>query len=272
MRRYDKINVISDIHGYYEGLYQASLKACKSEPLFVLGDLFDHHYGDECKIIDLLLELASRESLILISGNHDLVINLAFNQILDDRETMIQLTKEKNIKKFNIFKYIFSNDFFEQYIHIKNKLLDTEVEESLKIEAYYNNINKLVTEKQYNAQYQKLQKLLSLFISYAEVEVNGIKLLLSHSGNPNDQSSRDTAKAHYQLNTKYDYGIMGHLTIPFVERMIEEEGDMIDFKQNFIMNQKLEGLNIEGTYMYNSHSKMIMIDNGSDRQEGITIY
>lgn len=271
MQAYNKIHLISDIHGHYQGLEAAAKLANNSEPLFVLGDIFDHHYGDEGKIIDLLLALDNKRALVLILGNHDLVIDIAFNQRLAAAETIDILTKAKNIKKFKIFEYLFSAEFFEQFLVIKEQLLEAGLDDQSKLERYYLQITELAAAAEYIDVYRKLQKALSLFVSHASVSVNGVRLLLSHSGDVNNPSSRATVKAAYKLDANYDYGVIGHLTIPKVEQMIFEEGDMLDFKQNFSLNPQLAGLRISGNYMYNSHSQTIMIDNGSDRQQAVTI-
>lgn len=271
MQTYNKIHLISDIHGYYQGLLMASQLTMPDCPLFVLGDLFDHQYGLENKIIDLLLELNERNSLVLITGNHDVVINLAFNRSLNDEEAIYKLTKEKNLKKFKIFKTIFDEEFYSKFLKLREGLLEANVSDGDKLVRYYNNISKLAQEPKYIERYIKVQKLMDLFVDYAEVEVNNHKLLLSHSGNITDPFSRDTAKPYFKLDNKYDYGVMGHLTIPKISQMILEEGDMLNFEDNFELNYKLNKLKIDGEYMYNHHSKMIMIDNGS-HENVVTIY
>lgn len=271
MRSYKKINVISDIHGYYYRLVAASKTATKDQPLFVLGDLFDHYFGDERKIIELVLKLHEEERLVFILGNHDLIIQLAFTQIFSVEESLTKLTKEKNIRKFKIFKTIFSPQFFEQFMKIKDRLLEAEIEDEIKLNRYYQEVAILTSLPENQESFSQLQTLLAIGKKYDQVEVNGRKLLLSHSGNIDDPSSRDTAKSYYQLNEKYDYGIMGHLTITAVKQMIAEEEGMLNFNQYFTMNPQLPGLTINGTYMYNSHSKMIMIDNGSFQQRVVTV-
>lgn len=271
MKSYKKINLISDIHGYYYRLEAATKVASKEEPLFVLGDLFDHYFGDERKIIDLILKLYEEQRLVLILGNHDLIIKLAFEQIFETEEALTKLTKEKHIRKYKIFKTIFSPQFYDQFMQIKDRLLESDVDDEAKLKRYYMQIRELTALPENEEYFIKLQTLLAIGKKYAEVNINGTKLLLSHSGNVNDPSSRDTAKSDYHLAEKYDYGIMGHLTIPAVEQMIAEEHDMIDFKQNFSMCPQLPGLTINGTYMYNSHSKMIMIDNGSYQQRVVSV-
>lgn len=271
MKKYNKIHVISDIHGYYPRLLAASKVATREQPLFVLGDLFDHYYGDERKIINLILKLAAEQKLVLIIGNHDQVIQTAFESELTPTETIEILTKEKNIKKFKIFNTLFSESFYAQFILIKDRLLTPGFDDESKLNRFYSEIKELSTKPEYYNQYQQLQSLFSLFKSHDEVEINGLKLLLSHSGNIEDTASRDTVKPYFQLDSRYDYGVMGHLTIPAVKQMISEETDMINFEQNFELNSKVTGLNITGTYMYNHHSKMIMIDNGSYKQRVVTI-
>lgn len=260
---YSEIYLISDIHGYYQGLNDASKLCSEEKPLFVLGDLFDHKYGEENKIIDLLIKLSADNCLFLIKGNHDLVIELAFNEISTTDLTYQALTKEKNLKKFKIFETIFSMEYYQQFLKIREQLINSECQLETKLANYYRAIKSLSEQPNNIERYQALQKLFSIFKEFCEVTVNQTKLLLSHSGDITNLASRDTARASYQLNNKYDYGVMGHLTIPAVELMIEQEGDMLNYSQNFEHNYKLQSLIIEGNYMYNKHSKMIMIDDGS---------
>lgn len=271
MKKYTKIHLISDIHGYFEGLEQAAGLSNSQSPLVVLGDLFDHKYGDENKIIDLLLNLQTRNELILIKGNHDIIVELVFNQVVADEEAINKLTKERNLKKFKVLRTIFDDQFYLVFLKLRDQLFEANVSDSEKLKRYYLQMKQLTSKPQYLKRYQQLQTLLSLFIDYVEVQVNDLKLLLSHSGDINNSFSRDTAKPLFQLDSKYDYGIMGHLTIPCIEKMIVEEGDMLDFESNFKLNYPLAGLSIKGEYMYNKHSKMIMIDNGT-HQNIVTIY
>lgn len=262
MKKYEKIFVLSDIHGHYAGV-EAAAKICSStSPLFILGDLFDHLYGQENLIIDKILELSLKKSCYFIIGNHDIIIDIGLHQIFDPNLTLSSLTKKSNKKKFKIFATIFSANFFEQFETIRQELINSRCDLATRLNNYYKQITKLVHEPEYMERYIKLQQLLTLGIKEYELEINGKCILLTHSGVANDPSSRNSVKPNYRLAEKYDYGVMGHLTIPFVEQMIDEEGDMISFK-NFEYHTELDGIRLTGQYLYNHYSKQILIDDGT---------
>lgn len=265
MNKYRKIYLISDIHGSYEGLLAAS-QVCSSEsPLFIVGDLFDHVFGYEDKIRDLILKLTSDNKAVLITGNHDVFLETMIHPNFSNNVLYKQITKPKNEKKMAVFKTLFDKDFYNNYIELKNDI--TSITD---IDQFYQEVHNLCKSTKYAHQYNKLIQLIEVSKLYVEVEVNNYKILISHSGNITDPSSRDTAKAYYQLDSKYDFGVMGHLTIPMVEQMIIEEGDMISYS-NFVTNNRFEGITIEGNYVYNKHSQMVLIDDGT-YSNLVTIY
>ncbi len=264
MKEFKKVYLISDLHGYYDGLEKVSSHVTVNTPLYVLGDLFDHKYGDENKIIDKIIELAAKNSLYYVIGNHDVTIDLAFNRKYDDNYTLTELTKEKNFEnRFKIFQTMFSNQFFTKFEAIRSELFNQQLSVETRLNNYYLRMEELCNERQYVDRYMRIQALFNIALKSDEIQIGNKKILLTHSGVIEDPKSRLTAKAEYQLDEAYDFGVMGHLIIPKVELMIAEEGDMIDYATNFTKEYNIEDLTITGDTMYNSHAKQILIDNGS---------
>lgn len=265
MKKFNKIYLISDIHGCYHGLEKASRLATVESPLYILGDLFDHKFGCEQQIIELILEMHEQHKCVLITGNHDIFFSNMFMPSDDLKRLYQQLIMPKNEKKMAVLKTIFDLDFYEQYIIWKNQL---EVDHNL--ESFYQKVTSLCTSKNYQERYKQVLKLISISKLYDQIEINKKRILVSHCGNIEDPFSRDSVKPFYQLDSQYDFGIIGHFTIPMVEQMIIEEGDMISYS-NFRANYKLKQVTIEGNYLYNMHSKLVLIDDGS-YENIITVY
>ncbi len=261
MNNYKKIYLLSDIHGYVEGLEQASLVACKQTPLYVLGDLFDHKFGYESRIAELILSMIEEQRCFLILGNHDEFTFNLFQTCGNFESDYIRLTKTKNLKKYQILIDLFDIDFYSAIIEYREQLIKSAHKEDA-VNRYYTKINQLCNTDMYIKQYTNLIKLLSSGQLYIDVIVNDNKILLTHSGDKSNTSSRDSVKDGYKLEESYDVGIMGHLTIPAISKMIEQEGDMISYS-NFIDEQPHKQINIEGNYIYNSYSNLILIDDGS---------
>lgn len=262
MKEYKKIYLLSDIHGSIKGLEKASKVCTRESPLYVVGDLFNHQFGAENKILSMLLRLIDEQRCNFIFGNHDLFLDIMFNPKGRYEQLYTNLCKPKNERKMQVLISLFDYEYYQSYIDLK-KSLETSENIDLGIKSFYNEVKKLNEREKYKANYKQIEKLLAAGIDYDQFTVSGKRFLLSHSGEPGDYASRNTARNSFKLKAEYDYGIMGHLTIPLVERMIEEEGDMIDFKQNFELNPTFDDFLVEGNYMYNRHSKMIMIDDGS---------
>ncbi len=257
MGELNKAHFISDIHGYVDGLELADKICTQEEPLYILGDLFDHKYGDEKKIIDLILKMIDEQRCHLIMGNHDEVLYLIFFRILDDQTLVNELSHKSLSKVTKIFMTLFDKQFYDKYILIINKF---NINQNL--DEYYQDINKLVSCQKYQTTYQKIKRMYETSNRYLSIKIGSKRLLLNHCGSNQRPDNIEVVTNKYQKPAEYDYIVMGHLTIPYVEEFISGIDDAIEFS-NFTLNSNVEGLTISNTMLYNSVNKAIMIDDGS---------
>lgn len=102
-----KLYVVSDVHGYYYELIAALTKqGWFDDPgpkkLVVCGDLMDRG-GNALKMQEFMMELLAKDQLIFIRGNHEDLMLLMLDDILDDLESFAD---------------------YRSY-HIRNRTLDT---------------------------------------------------------------------------------------------------------------------------------------------------
>ncbi len=262
MGTYKKIYAISDIHGYPEGLEKANELATIETPLFVLGDLFDHIYGNEIQIVDTLVDLLESKRGYIITGNHDEVLYLIFFRFHNDQTIIEELNHPGFSTVTATLRTIFSDQFYERYEFIRVRLLNSPDSMKLKIDEYYSSVINLVKELEFDETYEKIKYLFEASRIYHEVQVADKLLLLTHSGNMYKPYGIEVLLADYQLDSKYDYGIMGHITTPYLKNSLINSGSTLKMN-NFILKPVFKEISIRGNYVYNKHSKTLMIDDGT---------
>lgn len=257
MKNLNKAYFISDIHGYIEGLEQAEEVCTPSEPLYILGDLFDHKYGDEKQMIDLILKMVDEQRCNLIMGNHDEVLFLIFFRILDDKTLCAELSHHSLDKVAIIFKTLFDENFYTSFTNlIEQFILD------LDLDNYYKKVTELAMQECYKQTYDKVKRLYESSSRFETISIGATKLLLNHCGSNKRPDCIDIVTANYQTAVDVDYIVMGHLTIPYIEEFIHNIDNSIKYNE-FIVNSKFNDLQVSESILYNSYNKAIMIDDGS---------
>lgn len=260
MKEFNKIYLISDIHGYAEGLIAADKVCTNDKPLFILGDLFDHIYGKEQQIVDLLLKMIEEKRCYVVIGNHDEVLNIIFFRHKSDQVTIEELTNSSVQVVTKVLKTLFSELFYYRYEAIRQDLQDSIFNDEIKVANYYRQVDELIVELGFEHVVGKLEQLFKCSNYYEEVQVGNKKLLLTHSGSKTCPFDLQVITNSYKLDEDYDYGVMGHMSSGYIESALASIEDSIDFS-NFAPNQQLDGLGIEGDYVFNNSSKTVMIDN-----------
>lgn len=262
MKEFNKIYVLSDIHGYVEGLIEADKVVTKNKPLYLIGDLFDHQFGFETQIMDTVLKLIEERRCHFIVGNHDQLFEMMLIRTKYENKFVYDtLTASKNKRKYELLIDLFDYSFYVQYLDLIEQLSTQVLSIENSLSEFYSKLE-TITNKDYKDKMGKVTKLFNSARRDDSIRVNGTSIFMSHSGESEDLASRGTCKDYFKLDDKYDYGIMGHLTIPKVRSMIEEEGDMIDYKY-FVDSYKLVDLKLVGNYSYNKAKRMILVDDGS---------
>ncbi|WOO89098.1 metallophosphoesterase [Mollicutes bacterium LVI A0078] len=257
MRNLNKAYFISDIHGFIEGLEQAEKVCTPSEPLYILGDLFDHKYGDEKQMIDLIIMMIDEQRCNLIMGNHDEVLFLIFFRFLDDQTLNAELSHHSLNKVATIFKTLFDESFYTSFISlIEQFTLD------LDLDNYYKKVTELALQENYKQTYDKVKRLYESSSRFETISIGSTKLLLNHCGSNKRPDCIDIVTTNYQAAVDVDYVVMGHLTIPYVEEFIQNIDNSVVYNK-FIVNPKFDGLQVSESILYNSYNKAIMIDDGS---------
>lgn len=262
MSQFEKAYFISDFHGYIEGLEQTAHICTPQHPLFILGDIFDHIYGNELAIIDLILKLVEENRCYPVLGNHDEVFNLIFFRFKSDQIIIEELSNPGFTVITKTFKTLFSELFFERYETIRQKLIYSELEDRIRVDNYYKAVNKLIVDLEFEQVRIKIEKLFKVTEYYRVIQIGQIKLLLSHCGNKQCPFQLSIFTTDYQLPVEYDYGIMGHVTSLYIEDVLTKLNKRLP-TSNFVNNQQLHNLEITGEWIYNNHSKTIMIDHQS---------
>ncbi len=251
---FNKIYVISDIHGHIEGLIEAQKVASKECPLFILGDLFDNIYGYELQIIDLIIKLYSQNRCYIIMGNHDEVTLLLLFRFMSD-ETIL---KEFNNPGFTVITKVYKYLMDEEYYHSLEKYRQQLIVD-LDIDKYYHSIKKLSNSDKYRETYLKLKHLYNIITRNLEVGVGDQKFVLNHSGCNHTPYDLSVLSLDYDASD-YEYIIMGHLSPNYIAEAANMYPNPIP-REKFIPNIKLNGLTIEGLYIFNTVHNVIMIDN-----------
>lgn len=260
MKEFNKIYLISDIHGYIEGLIAADKVCTTDNPLFILGDLFDNIYGNELQIVDLLLKMIGEKRCYVVVGNHDEVLNIIFFRYKSDQVTIEELSHPGFQVVTKALKTLFSELFYYRYETIRQDLQDSIFNDEIKVANYYRQVDELIVEQGFEPVVDKLEQLFKSSNYYEEVQVGNKRLLLTHSGSKTCPFDLQVITKSYKLDSEYDYGVMGHMSSGYIDCALASIEDSIDFS-NFTPNQQLDGLVIEGDYVFNNHAQTMMIDN-----------
>lgn len=259
----NRLYLISDIHGYIDGLNDAEKVISSENPLFILGDLFDHKYGDEQAIVKKLCTLIKEDKCKLVFGNHDQVLYLMLFQIEQDYDkAYFELTHPSIKVVVEALKHLFSTEFADAYEEIRQKLLISDIDIKVAIDQYYSEVNKLCDLSSYREIYQQIKYLYENTYMYIEVSIGDKMFLLTHSGSVDNSESREVLTKSFVCNDKYTLQIMGHLTLPYVAECLKTESDPIPFSE-FKDEYSNSEIVVLGTYMYNQYSNTLMIDDGS---------
>ncbi len=261
MNNYQHVYLISDIHGYIEGIKSASAVSTVDAPLFILGDLFGHQYGIENQIIDLILQLCNEDRCKIIMGNHDEVLYIIFFRFKDNQTIIAELAHPGFEVITETLKTIFSIDFYHQYETIRTNLLTSQLDDNIRIAEYYKQVEQLVIEQGKQERLSKLYTLFEQSTIFAQFKVGQTKFFVSHSGSDDCVYGLNVLKPDYRLPNGCDYGIMGHVTTTHLSRSLDNLPGSLPLG-NFISNHSIEGIGITGNYVYNQHSKTLMIDDG----------
>ncbi len=259
-----KIFLLSDIHGDVSSLRKLDKLARSDQPCFINGDLFDHTFGNEREIVSTLTRMIKEHRGYVTYGNHDVPIECALFKKYDDNTSYKILTREKNSKKFKIFKYLFDNDFYVQH----NKLIESLKVNLITLQTYYQQMRALLNSRKYLIVKKQMMYLFTNMKYYYNVEIDNYHILISHSGDVNDVSSRATMKQSFKLNPKYHFAVIGHLITTEIDSILNDSVDMLDRKH--FTNTVPFNICINGNYVYNSFSKTIMIDDAT-HQNIVTI-
>ncbi len=257
MRQLNKAHFISDIHGYVEGLELADKICTQEEPLYILGDLFDHKYGDEKRIVDLILKMIDEQRCYLIMGNHDEVLFLILFRYLDDETILRQFANPGFSVITNVLTGLFDQTFLKEEEKLRAELLIDK-----QVDVYYQKIETLCHKPQYASMYTKLEALFKKIKRSDSVLIGDQKFLLTHSGNKEIPYLLDILTTEYKVDEDIDYVIMGHITKPYIENTLIEYESSLKLS-NFRDEVEVPKVNISGTYVFNTYNKAIMIDDGS---------
>lgn len=262
MKNYSQGYFITDIHGYNQALNQAYLLATSESPLFILGDLFDAIYGNEQQIIDLLLEMEKSNRCQVIIGNHDEVLYLMFFRFKSDQTIELELSNPGFQRVSKVLKTLCSELFYYRYEMIRQELNDSNLELQRRIDRYYSEVNQLIKEFGFESIIKKLEQLFSISKYSQIIQIGRHQISLTHCGDQKCPFDLSILTPNYKLPQNCDLGIMGHITGPYIEDALKRVNSTITI-DNFVTNQQISGLKISGNYIYNNHSKTIMIDDGS---------
>ncbi|WOO87271.1 metallophosphoesterase [Mollicutes bacterium LVI A0039] len=262
MTNYQKIHLISDIHGYIEGIETIETELSPAEPLFILGDLFNKKYGDEKQLLNKICELSLANKCHVILGNHDEVLFMMFLNTADDQVTHSELTHDTFGVVTESLKGMFSPQFYAEYEQIRLKFKHYQGALSEAVKAYYHAVTQLCKDEKYQPTYEQIKYLYSVTKDYYEVTVGAQQLMLTHSGIPDNCEAIKIVQHDYQPRNDERMLVMGHLSIPYLETFLKQIPRGLPYS-SFTKTYQSSLITISGNSKYNTHSNALMIDDGS---------
>lgn len=224
------IYVMSDLHGMYEKYLKMldMIKFSQNDQLYILGDIIDR--GSQS--IKLLIDIAKRDNVYPIFGNHELMAIRCLNFILSDmtKESVIALTESERL---DLFEWI--NNGGDQMIGELKKL---SVPKRKAIISY-----------------------LMDFSAYEEIEINGKYYFLVHAGLNNYQQNKqlyeydvdDFVWARLDFKTNYFNDLNKFVIVGHTPTLLFSNEAKIFYKNNFI--------NIDcGAYLKNGRLACLCLD------------
>lgn len=280
MTTYTKIYLISDIHGKYNVIDNHKQLFTPDTPLFILGDLFDRHFGYSKQLIKFISDNLSDESVNFIIGNHDqmlfyTILENSSENVEDKRELLETLMCALESSVTNTIADIFGEPFadfiYKQLTMIPKSIKNNNYNYNLSALEYYQKINNYIQENHAHLE-QQLHYLHNLYNNHhtsIEVKVRSKTILLTHTGESLDPWSNRGLSKTFSINSNFDYTIMGHITFNSINQNIEKLKEPIEYDDIFSSDYSLYSpetifnLDIIGNFKYISCNRLIMIDDGS---------
>lgn len=260
-KMYEKVYLISDVHGEIKGISDNLDEFTKETPLFILGDLFNKVIRQEKYLLETVVNLINDDRCHFILGNHDEVMfQLLFpdaNYGRKEEEVIFNITHIGTTKVLNTLKRLISEKYGNMLLIQRDKLINNEVT----LEQYYDCI------KQYKGNDQELpiinmvQKLYKNCKLYCDISVKGMKFRLTHSGQKEICEGFESITYDYIQFDDIDATVMGHIVFEGAT-VIGKINNAIP-KDIFYKINGYEKLEIQGNVLYNPVNNILMIDDGS---------
>lgn len=249
--------LVSDTHGYVTAYRNLDKIATVDKKAYILGDLFDHTYGDERELLSILVNMLNEDRAIFIIGNHDLrLFNILFP--IDSYECKVSLLKYSNNIVLKVIKGLYSERVYnlvKMYIEDFRKTHD--------INRYIDSVSYAIDHDKFKQVNTNLRYLYNDYKAYVMLEVNNKRILLTHSGDAKDPYSNMIISHDFKPSIGYDFAFMGHITTTHLKMNLFKLENPLKVK-DFIKNKHSFGdVNVKGSFLYNSIHNVFMIDNGT---------
>lgn len=130
----------------------------------------------------------------------------------------------------------------------------------INLEYYYKKVSKLLSG---NEMYNMLKVLYSKSHVHYDLKIDDKLILLTHCGDKQVLHSRKILNKDYKLESKYNFGIMGHMTLPYLEKCILAEDNPVPLIEILEDTNNIEGISVEGKYKFLKVHSTFLIDDGS---------
>ncbi len=240
-----QVYFISDIHGFSDGLLKFDdLVTSNKSRGFILGDLFDHNYGEENKIIDCLYSMLLEDKCIYILGNHD----TSFFSLLFNVEE--EITQDPNVVK--VLENVYTREVYDKVVELLNM--------DLSMQSYYTYVDEITRGFDVT---NKLKEIFNKSNYYYDLKLGNKLILLTHCGHKEILNSRDILNKDYKLEPKYDFGIMGHMTTPYLLKCIDGESNPINHVDVLCNKHTINDIEVLGEFHFIKTHNTFLIDDGS---------
>ncbi len=249
--------LVSDTHGYIPAFRSLDKLATVDKKAYILGDLFDHYFGEEKEILNYIVNMLNEDRAVFIMGNHDFgLYNLLFPS--NTYVSKLNLLKHSSRVILKVVRGLYSQRVFD----LLDKFL-TEFKKTQDMSKYIDNVSYLIEDEEFRRITDNLKYLYKDAKYFVELNILSKKILLTHSGDKKDLYSNEIITHNYHNEYEYDFAFMGHVTTSHLASNLRKVQEPLPLN-NFIRNKhNIPDIIVKSTYSYNQKYNTFMIDNGS---------
>lgn len=254
----DGFYLVSDTHGFIQSYRSLDRTATFDKKAYILGDLFDHKYGDEKDILNILVNMLNEDRAEFIIGNHDLgLLYLLFPK--DSYECKVNLLKYSNDIILKVVEGLYDTRTYDLMFDYLNEYKFTQ-----DINKYISNVSQLISNRKFDRINKNLEYLFNDAKKYVEINLGDKKVLLSHSGTISDPYSNEILSETYSCDVDYDLSFIGHVTTTHLKHNLKKVTKSLPLHNFDRGKHPFKDINVKGSFYYNKKHKTFMIDNGTN--------